>query len=250
MTYQEDMNRWQSRFDRDMNEMAVPWVISHKLVEKITSEGTMKPFYGATTVYRMSERDRTACKAARDRLFERHSKQIAGLAPDTYHLTVHALSNVYNVANDNALIRRSMEETEPRVIAAFREIARLYANRTIAMRALGISTAGKDIIGIKFVPASRNDYTLLIDLFDRMEAVYPLKELYVPHVSLGYHQIRHHTPEEVADLYETLRDINRDIDLTIELAVADMVYQHHYDMGDFRDVFDVRKFAGESFQRH
>ena len=244
MTYQEYMSQWQARFDRDMNAMPDPWIVSHKLQEKITPEGALKPFYGATTVYRMSERDIAACKVVRDRLFERHGGRIVGLAPDTYHLTVHALSNGYNVANDNESIRRSIAETEPKVAKAFRDIARLQVDRTIAMRALGVSTGGKDIIGIKFVPAAEADFELLIELFDRMETVYSLKEFYVPHVSLGYHQIRQHTPEEVSDLYDTLRQINKDIDLTIELAVADMVYQHHYDMGDFRDVFDVRGFAG------
>mgnify|MGYP001259443703 CR=1 FL=1 len=232
-----------ARFDRDRKEMPVQWTISEKLLEKITEDGKMKPFYGATTVMKLSEQDKAACKAVRDRLFAEHGNRLVGLEPDSYHLTVHALSNVYNVANDNELILRSIRNTEPKVEAEFRTIAHLYSRSTIRMRALGVSTGGKDIVGIKFVPVSESDYTILIDLFERMEKVYPLGEFYVPHVSLAYHQIRHHGPQEVAALYDALTRINLDLELTIELEVASLVYQHHFHMNDFRDVFGIREFA-------
>ena len=114
------------------------------------------------------------------------------------------------------------------------------------MRALGVSTSGKDIVGIKFVPASEEDYDILIELFNRLEGIYPLGEFFVPHVSLGYFQLRPYGPEEVADLYETLHQLNREMNLTIELDVAELVYQHHYHMNDFRDVFGIKAIAADA----
>ncbi|MBB6633183.1 hypothetical protein [Cohnella thailandensis] len=242
MTHPEFTEKLVELFDRQMDEPPSPWAVSEKLLEKITPSGEMKPFYGATTVIMLSRKDNEACLAVRDRLFGEHGDLLVALDPDTYHLTIHALSNVYNVANDNELIKRSIQDTEPKVEAEFRRIAERYQGRTIRMRALGVSTGGKDIIGLKFVPCSEEDSLLLTDLFERMEAVYPLGERYVPHVSLGYHQIREHSPEEVRGLYDTLRRINRELELTIELEVAELVYQHHYHMNDFRDVFAVKEF--------
>lgn len=242
MTYLEYTEHLTTKFNHDINKMPLPWVISDKLSEKITLSGEMKPFYGATIVIMLSEQDKAACIDIRNRLFEKHSHMFVGLDTDTYHLTIHALSNVYNVANDNERIRQSIQEKESMVEATFRSFAKKYGQDKIRMKLLGVSTSGKDIIGLKYVPYEESDYEILIDLFNVMEQVYPLGESFVPHVSLGYFQIRDYRDEEITALYNTLHQLNNDMDLTIELEVAELVYQHHYHMNDFRDIFRVKDF--------
>ncbi|OXS53813.1 hypothetical protein B1A99_28345 [Cohnella sp. CIP 111063] len=243
MDYRTYSDRLISLFERQMNDLPLPWTVSDRLLRKVTADGEMMPFYGATTVIMLSDKDRNSCLDVRDHLFGKHGDRFVALAPHTYHLTIHALSNAYNVDGDDGMIRHSIERTEPQVKTEFQRIAAQFGDRSIRMRALGVSTGGKDIIGLKFVPEAKEDCELLIDLFDRLEAVYPLGESFVPHVSLGYHRVGPHSPEEVIALYDTLRRINRELEMTIELDVCELVYQHHYHMNDFRDVFAVKDFA-------
>ena len=168
-----------------MNDLPLPWTVSDRLLRKVTADGEMMPFYGATTVIMLSDKDRNSCLDVRDHLFGKHGDRFVALAPHTYHLTIHALSNAYNVDGDDGMIRHSIERTEPQVKTEFQRIAAQFGDRSIRMRALGVSTGGKDIIGLKFVPEAKEDCELLIDLFDRLEAVYPLGESFVPHVSLA-----------------------------------------------------------------
>ena len=197
MTFTEYTNQLTLKFTRDMKEMPLPWKISGKLGEKITLTGEMKPFYGATTVIKLSERDKMACIDICNRLFEQHGELFVPLEHDTYHLTIHALSNAYNVAKDDELIRQSIEEKEPVVMSTFRSFADVYGHEKIRMKALGLSTNGKDVVGFKYVPCEESDYERLIHLFNAMENVYPLGEFFVPHVSLGYFQIREYGDEEI-----------------------------------------------------
>ncbi|RED55960.1 hypothetical protein [Cohnella lupini] len=242
MTFEEYSEHLTTLFTTNMNKVPIPWVISNKLSEKITLSGEMKPFYGATTVIKLSEQDKSACIAIRNRLFAKHGNCFAKLETDTYHLTIHALSNVYNVAKDDELIRQRIRDIEPMVEAAFRLFAKQYGRDKIRMKALGVGTSGKDIIGLKYVPCEESDYAILIDLFNILEKVYPLGEFFVPHVSFGYFQIRDYRDGEITALYETLNQLNSEMDLTIELDVSELVYQHHYHMNDFRDIFRVKDY--------
>ena len=44
-------------------------------------------------------------------------------------------------------------------------------------------------------------------------------------------------------LYETLHQLNNEMDMVIELDIAELVYQHYYHMNDFRDIFKVGDFC-------
>lgn len=230
------------KFERNTTEVPEQWVMSDRLSEKITEDGQLQPFFGATSVIMLSQRDTAACRDVQDRLWAKHGDMFVKLNPETFHLTIHAFSNVYSVSSDVEEIRREIAGLEGGIREEFARIAADYAGRTIKMKALGTSVGGRDVISLKFVPCASDDFALLSDLFNRMERLYPLGQPYMPHVSLGYFKIRPYERAEIAALFETLRELN-EAPFEIELEVNRFVYQIHYHMNDFRDVFDIASFS-------
>lgn len=241
-TFQQYVKDLAHSFENDMKQVPGEWIISEGLEAKVTADGRMNDFFGATTVIRLGEQDLTRCVGIQEELFRRHPEALVRIEPSTFHLTIHALSNVYSVSADEAAIRADIRRLEPMLEAAFRGIGERYGDRLIAMRCFGASTAGKDVVSLKFYPASAGDYETLISLFDRIETIFPLGRRFVPHVSLGYFRLRSYGREEIDALYETLQSLNDRGAFEIRLPVRDFVYQHHYSMNDFRDVFAVRDF--------
>ncbi|WP_148929327.1 hypothetical protein [Paenibacillus methanolicus] len=203
----------------------------------------MNEFYGATSVIPLSDSDRHKCRIAQERLLGALEHHIVPLVPETFHLTIHAFSNDNNTSGGIEIIQANLAQLEEAIAAEFRNIAARYGGQRIRMRSLGASTGGKDVVSIKYVPASERDYQLLTDLYNRMEKIFPERKPYVPHVSLGYFKPMKLEQDEIALLYETLESMRKGLDLDIVLDVDRFVYQHHVHMNDFRAVFSVQQLA-------
>lgn len=241
MNYETYVSDLQKRWDQDMNNRPEEWVVSESLSAKITQEGQMNDFYGATSVITLSESDRQKCRVAQERLLGVLEHQLVKLEPETFHLTIHSFSNVNNTPGGKQVIQEKLAQLEESIAAEFRSIAAQYGGQRIRMRSLGASTSGKDVISIKYVPASKEDYGILTDLYNRMEKIFPENRSYVPHVSLGYFKLKKLEQSEIAFLYDALERMCKELDLDIVLDVDRFVYQHHFHMNDFRDVFSVQE---------
>ncbi len=238
--YDEQMERWKQEFRRQLDSRPSEWTIADGLSAKITPDDRMNAFYGATTVIRLAETDREAVRRLQADLMEAAPDMLVPVDPATFHLTIHALSNVYSAGPEPDDVRRSIAAHEPLVEAEFRRIRADYGGRVVRMTALGVSTSGKDVVSVKYIPESRDDFDVLTDLFDRIEAIYPLRRPYAPHVTLGYFRLRRYDAAEIERLYDAMARLSRERALgAIELPVDGLAYQLHRHMNDFRDVFTV-----------
>jgi 2'-5' RNA ligase len=242
MTENEYKEMLLSNFAANFNNQPSEWVISERLSGKITADGGLNDFYGATTVIHLSDEAKSLCRNLQTQLFEHNPDMFVALDPDTFHLTIHALCNVYSVSPDIDEITTALDNQEPMVRAEFKQIAEAYPNTSIQMKALGTSTNGKDVVSIKFVPASGDDFNVLMDLFQRIENIHPLGERFIPHVSLGYFKLKHYTADEINRLYTCLVRLNEQSDFEIKLDVRQLVYQIHTNMNHFTDRFGVGDF--------
>ncbi|MBB3113353.1 hypothetical protein FHS18_005465 [Paenibacillus phyllosphaerae] len=226
---------------RDMSQRPEEWVISNSLPKKITKDGQMNHFRGSTSVIRLSLPDREACQAAQTRLLRELGSRLVPLLPETFHLTIHCFSNENNTPGGVQAVLADVDKREGEIAAAFRLIAEQYGGQSIRMRSLGASTNGKDVASVKYAPASERDYTILMDLYNRMNKLFPENGDYVPHVSLAYFKLEKLSKEEIDNLYATLEQIHEELPLDIELDIDRFVYQHHEHMNDFRDIFSIRE---------
>ncbi|MFE5324361.1 2'-5' RNA ligase family protein [Paenibacillus sp. NPDC056579] len=226
-------------FHREMTASPADWCVSERLHQKITPDGRMNDFYGATAVIKLSDEDKIKCTDIQERLFQSHSSMLVKLIPETFHLTIHALGNVSNINGDIETVRALISKYEDAVQTVFREIRRLYVGEQIRMRSMGASTSGQDVVSLKFAPDSERDFTILIDMFHRLEAVFPLGRPFVPHVSLAYFRPLAFDKKEAVLLHKTLERVRKHAEFDIVLDVYYLVYQYHTHMNDFRDVFSA-----------
>lgn len=238
-TFREYVEELTGNFERDMANRPEEWIISDRLSEKVTPDGKMNPFFGATSVIKLSEEDRGKCWRIQQELWEHHGNMLVELLPETYHLTIHAFSNVYNVSQNIDEIRAEMESLEGRIGEEMLRVGEIYGDTVIRMRALGTRTGGKDAVSINFVPAEERDFQVLADLYNRFETIYPLGNPFIPHVSLSYFKVKKFGREEFHRLYDTLDRLNAGTKFDILLDVRNFVYQHHYHMNDFRDMLGI-----------
>lgn len=242
MQQEQFLQQLRDSFAAEMSNKPKQWVISDRLHQKITEDGRMKPFFGATSVIHLSERDIASCNHVQEALFRKHPDMFVQIDQKTFHVTVHAFSNPYTVSHEISAIRQDIEKVRDIIENEFRKLAGMYHDRTIRMKALGASTAGKDVVSLKFEPSNEEDHLILIDLFQRFEAIYPLGSAYIPHVSLGYFKLVAYSVQEIDALYETLTEINAGLNMEIELELNQLAFQIHYDMNDFRDQFMLGDF--------
>jgi len=236
MKYAEYIDLVMEKHQKNMNERPSEWVIPERLPDKVSADGRMNDFFGATTVIKLSDRDRHACEAVQRKLVELAGDMLVELIPDTFHLTIHSLSNFYNVSKNNEEIQRSIDAIDSKIKAEFRRIYDKYKNATIKMRSLGASTNWRDVVSIKFVPCNEDDYELLMDLYKRIDAIFPLPDFFNPHVSLAYFKPQIYSYEKIAMLYDGLRVLDQPSSFEIDLAIENFVYQYHYHMNDYKDI--------------
>lgn len=232
----------EAQYRRDLEQQPASWSVSPALGRKISEDGRMQDFFGATTVLKLSQEDKARCRIVQGKLFDGLGLPLVPILPVTFHVTVHALSNPYSVPGGTPdAVLADMERKRESVSGLFRTIRSLYAGRRIRLRTLGPSTNAKDVVSIKLAPIGGEDAELLTDLFGRLEELHPLGKPYVPHVSLAYFLPRLYSGSQIAALYDRLRVLDQEAGrFELTLDILDMAYQHHYHMNDFRDEFTVR----------
>lgn len=233
-----------ARFQSETSDRLAPELLSGRTSEKITTDGQLKPFYGATSVFKLQPGEQDKCKKVQDAVHAGLGSMLVPLLPHTFHLTIHAFCNVYNVSPDTEKIKDSLHALEGRIEEELAHIANKYPQRTIRVQSLGVS-GDRSSLGIKFAPCSEEDTEVLTDLFNRFERIYPLGKPYIPHVSLGYFRLGSYDEKEVKQLYDVLETINRGTGFIMNMDINDVAYQHHYHMNDFRDVLGIQSLKNE-----
>lgn len=244
MNYEEFCNELSNIKAEGLNLIPCNWKVSPKLIEKITEDGEMKEFFGDTSVIRLEETDIEKCRKLQAMLLEQNGDMFVKILPKTFHVTIHAFNNANNVKESKSNLENVVKKTQAIVKEEFVRICKEYGGRKVKMRSIGISiNTAKDVVSIKFIPSKEADYDLLIDLFNRFENIHPLKSFFVPHVSLAYFKLKKYDENEIKRIYERLKVLNNENDIEIELDIDNFVYQHHYHMNDFVDIFKVSDFV-------
>lgn len=233
----------EEKYRQERLERPSVWSVSPGLSRKVTEDGRMQPFFGATTVLKLREEEKALCRRVQEQLLDRLDAPLVAIDPGTFHLTIHALSNPYSVpGGTDPEIAADIERRREGVTDLFRDIRESYGEEQIRVRSLGASTNGKDVISLKFVPSDERSRAVLTDLFGRFEQFYPLHKPYVPHISLAYFLPRVYDSRQITALYDRLDQLEADgiTQFEVTIDILDLAYQHHAHMNDFRDQFTVR----------
>lgn len=238
MNYDEYRTYVLEKYAHDSSIFPDEWRISEKLVRKVSPAGELMPFYGYTSVFRLSDTDKEKCRRLHDMFMSDIGHLVVDLPSDTYHITLHTFWNQNNsVTAENVDAR--MAVSMPLVKAAFKRFREEYAGRSIRMTALGVSSDGSDVISLKFIPSAEEDYKFLMSLFDEMETICPLGQMYLPHVSLGYFQARNYTKEEISLIFSTIGKYSKDHGFEVVMDTGHLVAEVHDRMDNYQVLCDV-----------
>lgn len=237
--YEEFIDRVSSAFSSQIWNVPKKWNISAPLRDKVSSNGDFLPFYGYTSVFRLSKEDRNICRSIQERLFEKNGDMFVVLPCETFHVTAHEYANVYTVSKSMDEIDEENNKVMPLIRSFFCDLYDRYRDTRITLKALGPSSNGSDVVSIKFIPDSKDDCALLEYIFDKSEQIWPVGKKYTPHVSLGYFKLQEFSRTQIDSLYSDMQLISKTIDYKVSFSVGDLVFQRHFDMKDFRGLFTV-----------
>lgn len=243
--YEEFIDRVCSAFSDQVWNVPKKWNISIPLRDKVSEDGHFLPFYGYTSVFKLSDGDRKICRSIQEELFAKNREMFVPLPPETFHVTAHEYANVYTVSKDTAAIDAANAKVMPGIIRFFHDLNGRYRDTVITLKALGPSTNGSDVVSIKFIPEKKEDCDLLEYIFDEAERIWPVGRKYTPHVSLGYFKLVDFSKEKIDSLYSDIQKISKSIDFKVNFSVGDLVFQRHFDMQDFRGLFTVSDMTCE-----
>lgn len=233
------------KFNKQIETVPESWIISDGLRDKVSEKATYRPFYGYTSVFHLSEDEQKECSSILDKVLASSSDMLIPLPVSSFHITAHEFANEYTVSNRRDEIDKSNYEVLESIGALFHELNEEYDGRKISMRALGPSTSGSDVVSIKFIPSTKDDEAILETVFNKSEDIWPIGRKYMPHVSLGYFRTEVFAQDKVIALYDNLKAIRTNLDLHVTFSVRDLVYQRHFSMEDFRDLFSVADMNGD-----
>ncbi len=159
--YDEFLTRINS-FEKSKIDFGSTYFTGNQSIEhKVNRDNTFKKFYGDTVVFDLDEATKAAISQLVDFLYEATPQCFCErLVPDTFHMTLHDLSNSEVLQN----ISDEMFYNELKIIKAKNQIEKLGNNR-IKMKSNAIFNMVNTSLVLGLYPIDRNNYIKLMELY-------------------------------------------------------------------------------------
>lgn len=228
-----------TKFEHQQKAVPAVWSISTPLKDKVSEDDSYLPFYGYTSVFQLTKEDQKKCGEILERVMAVSGDMLIPLPYTSFHITAHEFANEYTVSKDYSEIDEANGKVLENIGELFHSLEEKYGDKKVSLRVLGPSTSGSDVVSIKFLPDMEEDEAILSEIFERSEAIWPVRRTYMPHVSLGYFKMKNFEKNAIDDLYQNLKNISNSLDMKVSFSIGDLVYQRHFSMEDFRDLYSV-----------
>lgn len=248
MIYQKYLEKFKKAVDINLNREFELDKLSEEITSKVTEDNKYREFYGDTSVFKMNNKDIKKCELYLEELLKKFSKNIVSLAPESFHITLTSFNNPYVIQSfDRNKNIQAIEKTKEVIKKIYTsEEFREYKNRKIKLKSYKIDLTSAVVI--RFFPASEEDYKLIMRLREIFDSANEGKKreitFFLPHVSLGYFNNSNDTLEKIEEIRAWCLEKNKNLDIEVELAVDELTYQYHTDMGNFIDIINL-KLEGE-----
>lgn len=204
------------------------WNPKKELFEKVDENGNYKKFEGDTIVFTLDKSDIEKVSNVQKALYSKlHNLLARPLSMQYFHMTLHDLCN-FTTTND---IQGCIEKNKKIIPSIFKKLPK---HDVIKMKSIGLYNGGS-AIGIMFAPVDEKINTLfnIRKLFD---SIIEQKEMYIPHVTLGYYLPHEYSDLERKKLLSVL--VNTKVQIEISLKLSKLTYQIFYDMDHYENVYN------------
>lgn len=228
--YDEFLTRINS-FEKSKIDFGSTYFTGNQSIEhKVNRDNTFKKFYGDTVVFDLDEATKAAISQLVDFLYEATPQCFCErLVPDTFHMTLHDLSNSEVLQN----ISDEMFYNELKIIKAKNQIEKLGNNR-IKMKSNAIFNMVNTSLVLGLYPIDGNNYIKLMELYSIINDIKPLNYPLTPHITLAYYNVNGFDLSSASILISTVEKLNNNSDIEIDLG--DLYYQKFTNMNNYIDI--------------
>lgn len=227
-SYQEFLNRIDSFEKAEMDLGDHDFNGSAGLYQKVDADNHFLPFYGDTVVFNLDDLTKEKLAGIADRLYAAAGECFCDrLAPDTFHMTLHDLSNSPVLEHIAADVFRN----ELCVVRKAKQVSSLK----IRMKSKFIFNMVHTSLVLGLYPADEAHYHQLMRLYELFDDVKHLDYPLTPHITLGYYSIHGFGPESARRLERVVKELNENA-MEIELDTQELFYQKFTSMNDYINI--------------
>lgn len=216
-------------FQRDSLPHDGRFITKPLLVEKVASNGELRPFFGNTMIFDLPANVQLTIARMQLLLHHRCAGMLAQpLTPDTLHMTLHDLLNGVDEAALATPVRQTGEQAK--AILAQQRAAGMEPIRLTSTPAFNMTNGS---VALGFAPDTEEDCAALMGMHAAYQAVVALNYPLTPHVTLAYYKPGCYGPVEIAALAEALDAINALPKVRITVDAACLHYYTFADMNTY-----------------
>ncbi|MDE6585203.1 MAG: ligT like phosphoesterase [Clostridia bacterium] len=206
--------------------------VNPSLSQKVGKDNKFKNFYGDTVVFDLDDGVKKRLDGIVDILYKSAPQCFCErLAWDTFHLTLHDLSN----ATSLQAVEGEMNRNELKI----KQLAEKISGVQIILKSKCIFNMVNTSLVLGLCPAEERDYLNLMKLYSLFDGVKKLNYLFTPHITLAYYNIDGFDLHSAKVLEETVNRLNKEIET--ELTVKNLYYQRFESMNCYTDIIKLIK---------
>ncbi|KLO23812.1 hypothetical protein X275_01610 [Marinitoga sp. 1197] len=237
MDYTEYINYQESINKILLDKLIKNWQVIDGIKLKVNLEGKYIRFIGNTILIFIEQNDIKIIKEIQKILYSKVGEILAlPLNADTFHITIHDLCNSFTYKN----VVKCMKETEKNIKKIFIENFCVLKNEIISFKSIGLFHGGS-AIGIQFIPANKKDYLLLMNIYNKIEKIFPLNKILIPHITLGYYKPVDYSIEELKKIKSAIETIK--FNIKINLKIKNLSFEKFYTMNDYSTIFSLKSLC-------
>jgi len=229
-SYQEFLNRINS-FEKNFDLSQEDFRPKQAVLDKVDENNQFRPFYGDTTVFVLSSEEQEFFKSYTDLLYQETPECFSErLAHDTFHMTLHDLSN----APEKSAVMQNMQENEEKIRIIY------FPSAEISMKFNAVFNMNHTALCIGLFPADETEYQKLMNLYALVNQIQSLPYPLTPHITLAYYNRNGFSAESGKKLNQIVSELNQQ-PYNVLLDTGRLFYQHFSTMKDYENIFCLEK---------
>lgn len=232
-SYREFLDRINSFEKKDVSFGDTYFVGNPSIAQKVDVNNAFREFYGDTIVFNLDNETKEKLAEYVEKLYETTPECFCEkLISDTYHMTLHDLSNAPILEN----VATEIFDNELKVI----ELKKNVDVAKIKMKSKCIFNMVNTSLVLGLYPVNEKEYEKLMKLYVLFNEVKELSYPLTPHITLAYYNVNGFSVESARKLEVVVAELN-DCELEVELDVKDLYYQKFRSMNDYINIINLGK---------
>lgn len=232
-TYKEFLDRINS-FEKSEIYLGDCYFSSNpSIAMKVDENNGFRPFFGDTVVFNLDDATKKKLGKIVDSVYAIAPECFCErLVPDTFHMTLHDLSNSPVLEN----IAVELFENELKAVKKAEKISK----QRIRMKSKYIFNMVGTSLVLGLYPVDEEEYIKLMELYYLFDDVKKLNYPLTPHITLGYYNVHGFDTTSSRKLESIVKELNEnEVELEIELDTKELFYQKFVSMNDYINIVNL-----------